>query len=118
MGHSGIFCEQVQLHPERIEAVRGRLPPAEQMARAAGLFKAMGDGTRLRIVWALTQAELCVCDLSALLGMSVSAVSHQLAFLRNVGLVTGQRRGKEVFYTLADGHVRALLIAGMDHAAE
>ena len=111
-------CDTQQIHEQPLRhAIREQLPDAVTQ-RAVALFKAMGDPTRLRLLWALDRETLCVCDLSALLGMSVSAVSHQLALLRGAGLVTGRRQGKEIFYSLADDHVHGMLSAGMEHAQE
>jgi len=93
--------------------------PVGTLLGLADLFKVLGDPTRLRIVNALAAAgELCVCDLSAALSLSQSAVSHQLAVLRRSRLARPRRDGKTVFYALDDEHVRALLALGLEHARE
>src|SRR5438876_12409556 len=84
----------------------------------ADLFAAMGDPTRVRLIYALAQEELCVCDLAAVLGLSVSAVSHQLRLLRGMRLVKYRREGRLAYYSLDDAHVYALLIQGMEHVED
>ena len=95
-----------------------KMPSAETFVQAAEFFKALSDGTRIRIIWALDQHELCVCDLASMLEMSVSAISHQLSTLRKASLVKFRRDGKEVFYSLSDGHVRSMLESGIEHTQE
>ena len=84
----------------------------------AELFKVFGDTTRIRILYALFEAELCVCDIARLLGMSQSAISHQLRILKGSKLVKYRREGKTVFYSLADGHVRTIIGQGLEHVEE
>ena len=84
----------------------------------AELFRVLGDSTRVRILYALYETELCVCDIAALLGMTVSAISHQLRILKSAKLVTFRREGKAVFYALADDHVHTILGMGMAHISE
>src|SRR5699024_12655224 len=86
--------------------------------RAADFFKAFSDKTRLRILSALAIHELCVCDIADLLGMTQSAISHQLRFLKQVRLVVGRKEGKTVYYNLCDGHIGAILQQGMEHVQE
>lgn len=100
---------------DTVAFVRRRLPEPDETRQLAALFKAMGDPTRLRIIQALAVRELCVCDLSAVLGMSQSAVSHQLRVLRRERLVKYRRAGKMAFYTLDDAHVTTLLHQGQAH---
>ncbi|NTU72195.1 MAG: winged helix-turn-helix transcriptional regulator [Coriobacteriia bacterium] len=100
---------------ERIRAERAQHPLLE---RTAALFSAMGDPTRLRLLEALAVAELCVCDLASLTGVSSSGTSHQLRVLRELGLVSFTRDGNRAVYRLADDHVRTLLAQGFEHAAE
>ena len=97
-------CEGTLVHEEAVRQVCALMLPEKVFADASTFFKVMGDGTRFRILFALDKHELCVCDLANLLNMSVSAVSHQLARLRDK-LVTNRREGKNVFYTVADSHV-------------
>ena len=84
----------------------------------ADFFKMFADPTRGKILWALDQSELCVCDLGEVLGMSKSAVSHQLGTLRKAHLVKFRREGKNVFYSLKDEHVKSILEVGMEHIQE
>ena len=84
----------------------------------AELFKVFGDSTRIRILYVLFEAEMCVCDIAQLLGMTQSAISHQLQVLKKSKLVKYRREGKTVFYSLADDHVRAMLDQGMEHVTE
>jgi len=111
-------CSTRCLHPESVAAGRAMLPPAEQLDGLEGFFKVMGDPTRLRILHALMAGELCVCDLGETLGMSVSAVSHQLAVLKAARLVIHRRDGKVVYYSLKDSHVSAVLDTMRTHLAE
>ena len=111
-------CGYHHEHPMLVEDVHEALPKDEEMLRVSELFKVLGDGTRMRILFALLASEMCVCDLSESLGMSVSAVSHQLRILRQAYLVRYRRVGKTVFYALADHHVKAFLSQGLDHVRE
>lgn len=108
-------CEVHELHQASIETVREAMPPDADLFFLAELFRVLGDHTRVRVLAALSHAELCVCDLAELLGMSHSAVSHQLRALRAARLVRGRRDGKNVFYSLDDHHVRDLMAQGLDH---
>ncbi|MDO5435113.1 MAG: metalloregulator ArsR/SmtB family transcription factor [Clostridia bacterium] len=101
-----------------IGALRQDMPDSELFDISALLFKALSDPTRAKIIWALDRTELCVGNLSALLGMTQSSISHQLAGLRAAGIVTARKSGKEVFYSLADHHIREIFEAGMEHAKE
>ena len=85
---------------------------------AAELFKIFGDSTRIRILYALFESEMCVCDIAELLGMTQSAISHQLRVLKQARLVRNRREGKTVYYFLADDHVRTIIGQGMDHVNE
>ena len=111
-------CELHNVHEEVTQNIRARLPEDVIFAKTAMFFKALCDETRLRIIWALDQGELCVCDLAEVLGMSPSAISHQLSTLKIANLVTSRRQGKEVFYSLADDHVRSMLESGIEHTCE
>ncbi len=114
----GPVCEKDLVHKSRVKAAKGATPRPEELAALSELFKVFADPTRLSILSALSETELCVCDLSALLGASQSAVSHQLALLRTASLVKYRRDGKTVYYSLADSHVRAILLVGLDHIQE
>jgi len=91
------------------------MPAAEHLYDLSELFKSLGDQTRLKILFALSRSEMCVCDIAALLEMSQSAISHQLRVLRNVRLVKYHKVGKVVYYTLDDEHVNELFRQGLDH---
>ncbi len=107
-----------QLHPDVVEEVRSKMSPKAEYIQMAVLFKLCGDGTRAQLLHALLIRELCVCDLAALLGITKSAVSHQLKVLRLANLVQGRREGQNVFYSLADDHVRAIIHTGFEHIRE
>lgn len=109
------LCEHEQTHAPAIARATEAMPPVEQLQELASLFKALGDATRVRILAALAAGELCVCDLSAVLDMSQSAISHQLRLLRAAKLVRFRREGKNVFYSLDDAHVLALFDQGLEH---
>ena len=106
------------IHEDVVRRVVDAMPGEGVFADAATFFKVMGDGTRFKILWSLDRHEMCVCDLAAALGMSKSAVSHQLRRLRENKLVTARREGKMVFYTIADDHVHLMLKGCIDHATE
>ena len=93
-------------------------PKDEMIFDLADFYKIFGDTTRVKILYALDKSELCVCDISALLGMSVSAVSHQLKILRDSNLVKTKREGKVIYYSLSDDHVKSILECGMEHISE
>ena len=111
-------CKVQELHEDRLKLVRETLPEEERLIDLAELFKVFGDSTRVRILFVLFEAELCVCDLAAALNMTQSAVSHQLAILKRSKLVKSRREGKSVFYSLADEHVRTIIGQGMEHLLE
>ncbi len=111
-------CMEHAVHGELIETATAQMPPIEHVASLSELFKVFGDTTRLRILFVLSGAEVCVCDLSHALGMTVSAVSHQLKILKQNKLVKSRREGKSVFYALADAHVLTILRQGMEHVEE
>ncbi|MDO5602846.1 MAG: metalloregulator ArsR/SmtB family transcription factor [Oscillospiraceae bacterium] len=94
------------------------MPPDETLYDLAELFKVFGDSTRVKILYALFEAELCVCDMAQLLGLTQTAVSHQLRVLKNNKLVRFRRDGKTVFYSLSDDHVRRIIGQGMEHIEE
>ena len=94
------------------------MPPDEILYDLAELFKVFGDSTRVKILYALFEAELCVCDIAQVLGMSISAISHQLRVLKQARLVKYRREGKTVFYSLSDDHVRSIIDQGIGHVEE
>ena len=111
-------CEEYELHSELIEKVRSKMPEEEKLYDLAELFKVFGDSTRIRILFVLFEAEVCVCDLAEALNMTQSAISHQLKILKSSKLVKCRREGKAMFYSLADGHVRTIISQGMEHTEE
>ena len=110
--------EYLCVHEDTVNRLLEEMPAEEDLYDLAELFKVFGDSTRIKILYALFGAELCVGDLAQLLGMSQTAVSHQLRVLRTNKLVKGRKEGKIVFYSLADDHVRTILGQGMDHVDE
>ena len=111
-------CSYLCVHEDVVAQVQKNMPQEETLLQLADLFKVFGDGTRVRILYVLLEAEVCVCDLAALLGMTQSAVSHQLRILKTARLIKARRDGKTVFYSLADDHVATLLRQGMEHINE
>ena len=111
-------CEQVEVHEELLSIVRSQMPEEGTLYDLAELFKVFGDSTRIRILFVLFEAEVCVCDLAEALGMTQSAVSHQLKILKQSKLVKSRREGKSIFYSLADGHVRTIIDQGLEHIEE
>ena len=111
-------CEYLHAHDELVERVRRAQPDEDLLYDLAELYKVFGDSTRIRILYVLFESEMCVCDIATLLGMTQSAVSHQLRVLKNAKLVGYRREGKTVFYALADEHVRTILGQGMEHLCE
>ena len=106
------------LHEEAVAAVRKQMPDEDDLYDLAELYKVFGDSTRIKILYVLFAAELCVYDIARLLGMTQSAVSHQLRILKNNKLVKYRREGKTVFYSLDDDHVRSILQLGMEHLGD
>lgn len=111
-------CGFLCVHEELVTQVQRSLPGDDTLSRLADLFKCFGDGTRIRILYVLLEAEVCVCDLAKLLGMTQSAVSHQLRILKQARLIKNRRDGKTIFYSLADDHVATLLRQGTEHIQE
>ena len=111
-------CEYMHVHEAIVNQVNQNMPDEEVLYDLAELFKIFGDSTRIKILYVLFESEMCVCDIPQLLGMTQSAISHQLRSLKQSRLVKARREGKTVFYSLADGHVRTILDQGMEHVAE
>ena len=111
-------CEVTEVHENLLKIVRETIPEETELYDLAELFKVFGDSTRIRILFVLFEAEVCVCDLAAALNMTQSAVSHQLRILKQNKLVRSRREGKSVFYSLADAHVRAIINQGLEHVEE
>jgi ArsR family transcriptional regulator len=108
-------CEETIIHQDEVVAARSTLIDRQTAMHLAQIFSALSDPTRLRIISALSEHELCVCDLSVVLGMSQSAVSHQLRLLRNLNLVKYRKEGRIVYYALDDEHIRELYDRGLAH---
>ena len=110
-----LACDFMYVHDEIVQKVRQEMPDEDVLFDLSELFKVFGDPTRLKLLAALLAQEMCVCDLSDLLGISQSAVSHQLRLLRTSRLVKNRREGKSVYYSLDDDHVATILAQGMEH---
>lgn len=106
------------VHKEIIDKVRPKMPQPQVLEKLSDFYKVMGDGTRIKILWALEESEMCVCDIAALLDMTKSAVSHQLKSLKNANLVKNRREGKHIYYSLDDRHVNKVLEMGLEHVNE
>ncbi len=111
-------CSERVVHPEAVRAGKAMIPSVEDLQGMGYFFKVLGDQTRLRILHALLAGELCVCDIGETLGMSVSAISHQLAVLKGARLVRHRREGKVIYYTISDDHVGSLLGSTRTHLSE
>ena len=111
-------CEEKHYHRDKQKHVNELLPNNEEMNELADLYKIFADATRIRILCALLDEELCVCDISDLLQMEQSAISHQLRVLKQAKLVNSRREGKAIFYSLADKHISEILAMGLDHIRE
>ena len=116
--HDVECCEECAVHDEVVQSVRGMLPDDDDLYDLAELYKVFGDSTRIKILYVLFEQEVCVCDLAQILGMTQSAISHQLKILKRSKLVTSRREGKSVFYSLADDHVRTIIGQGREHIEE
>lgn len=112
------LCDCDVIHGDVVERVRSAMPDGRDFYALADLYKMFSDNTRVRILWALSREEMCVCDLAVLLNMTKSAISHQLKSLRLANLVKYNREGKVVTYSLADSHVRDILEKGFEHIHE
>ena len=112
------FCSCDIIHENVIEMVRKKMPQEEKLYDLAELFKVFGDTTRVKIISALFEAEMCVCDIAELLHMTQSAISHQLRVLRQARLVKHRKEGKVVFYSLDDEHIKTIFNQGLEHILE
>lgn len=111
-------CDCDIVHEDLIEKVKAKMPQEEILGDLSDFFKVIGDGTRIKILWALDENEMCVCDIANVLNMTKSAVSHQLRSLRDANLVKFRKSGKEVIYSLADNHVKEIFEQGLVHIKE
>lgn len=116
--HNVDCCEESVIHQEILNRVQEVLPDEDTLYDLTELFRIFGDSTRVRILYVLFESEMCVCDIAALLGMTQSAISHQLRALKNARLVKSRREGKTVFYSLADDHVKTIIDQGLEHVRE
>lgn len=110
--------ENLEVHEDIVKRVQDKQPDDEYLYELADLFKVFGDTTRIKILYALFESELCVGDIALVLGMSQSAVSHQLRVLKDSKLIKFRREGKVIFYSLDDDHVRTIMSMGMEHVEE
>ena len=111
-------CEEDCIHENLLKIVNEKMPAETELYDLSELFKVFGDSTRIRILFVLFEAEVCVCDLANALNMTQSAISHQLRILKANKLVKSRREGKSVFYSLSDDHVRTIIAMGLEHIEE
>ena len=111
-------CDHEEVHSDLVKLVNETMPDENKLYDLAELFKTFGDSTRIRILFVLFEAEVCVCDLAETLHMTQSAISHQLKILKQNKLIKSRREGKSIFYSLADNHVKTIIAQGMDHIEE
>lgn len=111
-------CDTILVHSDIIDDIQQHMPEENILRELADFYKVFGDATRIRILYVLLQHEVCVCDLAEILGMTQSAISHQLRVLKQMKLVKNRREGKTVYYSLADGHIQTIISQGMEHIAE
>ncbi len=111
-------CDCDVIHEDVVNNVKGKMPQEEILYDLAELFKIFGDSTRIKILWALYESEMCVCDISFLLNMTQSAISHQLRVLKQANLVKSRREGRIVFYSLRDEHIKQIFDQGLSHIVE
>jgi ArsR family transcriptional regulator len=118
LANEELICDCEVIHADIVNEVKARMPYEEDIYDLSDFFKVLGDSTRMKIIWALDESEMCVCDIAVLLNMTKSAISHQLRALRNANLVKFRKEGKTVFYSLKDQHVRDIYEIGMEHIKE
>lgn len=118
MAKTEVICDCEVIHADIVEKVEKNMPAESVLYDLSDFFKVLGDSTRIKILWALDEHEMCVCDLAALLNMTKSAISHQLKSLKQANLVKFRRKGKIVFYSLADDHVKQIYEMGLEHIKE
>ena len=116
--YSKDMCQVSEIHETTLEQVRAQMPDDDTLCDVAEMFKVFGDITRTKILSALFESELCVCDISEIVKMSTSAVSHQLRILRQTKIVKSRRCGKEVYYSLDDDHISKIYRMALEHLAE
>ncbi len=118
MSREDYVCDCDIIHSDVVNSVQRNMPQESELYDLSDFFKVLGDSTRVKIMWALDEHELCVCDLAALLNMTKSAISHQLRALREANLVINRRDGKNIYYALADHHVQQIFEMGLEHIRE
>jgi len=118
MKKDALLCDCEAIHFDVVNTVKNRMPDENELYDLSDFFKILGDSTRAKIIWALDESEMCVCDLAVLLGMTKSAISHQLGTLRQENLVKNRRAGKVVYYSLADDHIKEIFEKGLEHIRE
>lgn len=118
MSKDKVCCDCGVIHGDTVDKVKKDMLQDEKFADISDFFKVLGDSTRMKILWALDKSELCVCDIATLIGMTKSAVSHQLKVLKNNNLVKNRRNGKVVYYSLADSHVQNIIEKAVEHLDE
>ena len=111
-------CDFICTHEDVVKKVQQEMPDEDALCGVSERFRMFGDSTRIRSLYVLFEAEMCVCDIAQLLGMTQSAISHQLRALKNARLVKARRDGKTVFYSLADDHVKTIIDQGIEHVKE
>lgn len=113
-----VICDCEVIHADVVDKVKMNMPDEGELYDLSDFFKVLGDSTRVKIMWALDESEMCVCDLAVLLNMTKSAISHQLSSLKQANLVKYRKEGKVVFYSLTDDHVKAIYEMGLEHIRE
>ncbi len=112
------ICDEMCIHRKQVESVTASMPDIDTLYDLAELYRIFGDSTRIRILCALFEGEMCVCDIAEALDMTVSAISHQLRILKSSRLVKFRRNGKTCYYCLADSHVKTIIGQGVEHLTE
>lgn len=112
------ICHDREVHGDVVERIKGEMPDSSVLYELSDFFKIFGDSTRVSILFVIDRGEICVCDIAEILGMTKSAVSHQLKILRASKLISYRKSGKNVFYSLADDHVRDIIEKALEHIKE
>ncbi len=115
MSKNEFICDCNMVHKEMVEDTLSKMPETDTLNKLANFFKIMGDSTRCKLLFALLQNEMCVCDLANVLSMTKSSISHQLSKMKDVGLVKFRKSGKTVYYSLDDEHISEIFEVGIEH---
>lgn len=115
MSKNEFICDCNMVHKEMVEDTLSKMPETDTLNKLANFFKIMGDSTRCKLLFALLQNEMCVCDLANVLSMTKSSISHQLSKMKDVGLVKSRKSGKTVYYSLDDEHISEIFEVGIEH---